>query len=76
MKQVLFILSFGLLLTACGESSFERNTDADAVNANDTATGFQVGQGTDANSNAAPNAANTTNTPVPLDTVVVDTTKE
>lgn len=74
MKQAIYILSIGALLSACGGNSFDNNTDADQIEASDTTTGYQTGQGTESNSVADPNAANTINTPVPLDTVEVDTT--
>jgi hypothetical protein len=73
MKSTLLILMFSAtLLTACGENSYDKHTEAGEAPAGDSSTGFQAGEGIE--SIADPNAANTKRTPVPLDSVVVDTT--
>jgi hypothetical protein len=73
MKSILLILMFsGTLLTACGENSYDKHTESEEAPTGDSSTGYQVGEGIE--SIADPNAANTKRTPVPLDSVVVDTT--
>ncbi len=73
MKTRYFIYAFAFMLfvTACGESGYDRNSESGELQTDDTTTGFQTG----ANDQpiADPNAANTIRTPVPMDSVVVDT---
>lgn len=64
-------MCIALIAASCGENNYDRNSETDEI-ATDSARGFQTGEGTEFI--AAPNAANTTRTPVPLDTVTVDTT--
>ncbi|RYZ50775.1 MAG: hypothetical protein EOP49_13270 [Sphingobacteriales bacterium] len=59
-------------ITSCGENSYEKHSDTTEMTA-DSAGGLQTGEGTEFI--AEPNAANTKRTPVPLDSVVVDTTQ-
>ena len=74
MKSTLLILMCSAtLLTACGENSYDKHTEVGEAPPGDSSTGFQAGEGIE--SIAAPNAANTKRTPVPLDSVVVDTTQ-
>ena len=74
MKSTLLILLFSAALaTGCGENSYDKHTEAGEAPSGDSSTGFQVGEGIE--SIADPNAANTKRTPVPLDSVVVDTTQ-
>lgn len=73
MKQGSLIILLGCLLSiGCGESAYDKHSDTDEMEKHDTATTLTTGEGTEFI--AAPNSANTTRTPVPLDTVVVDTT--
>ena len=77
MKKIMrsflsMVVVCGLLTTGCGENSFDRHSNTEENVANDSVSGFQAGEGIE--SIADPNAANTKRTPVPLDTVVVDTT--
>jgi len=72
MKHFFCCIILLVSMSACQENSYDRHSDTTERPASDSATGFQTGEGTE--SIAAPNAANTTRTPVPLDTVVVDTT--
>lgn len=73
MRAFLLILIFSTgLVLSCGENSYDKHTEMGDAPAGDSATGFQTGTGTEAI--ADPNAANTKRTPVPLDSVVVDTT--
>ena len=74
MKSTLLILMCSAtLLTACGENSYDKPTEVGEAQPCDSSTGLQAGEGIE--SIAAPNAANTKRTPVPLDSVVVDTTQ-
>ena len=73
MRPFLSIVTIGVLFSiGCRENSFDRHSNTEENVANDSVSGFQAGEGIE--SIADPNAANTKRTPVPLDTVVVDTT--
>lgn len=72
MKLIIFSFCLaGLFLASCQENSYDRHSTTDEISASDSSTGYQTGEGTEVI--AAPNAANTKRTPVPLDTVEVDT---
>jgi|GEM_PF-1923866 len=71
MRNKLTCIILLLVLSACTENSYDRHSETDEIPA-DSLGGFQTGTGTE--SVADPNAANTKRTPVPLDSVVVDTT--
>jgi len=74
MKRAIFPLLLVVTLSACGESAYEKQSESDNMPVSDSNTGYQTGTGTE--SVAAPNAANTKRTPVPLDSVRVDTTND
>ena len=73
MRAFLLALIFSTgLAMSCGENSYDKHSEMGEAPEGESSTGFQAGEGTE--SIADPNAANTKRTPVPLDTVVVDTT--
>lgn len=73
MRNLLFVSLLAICFTSCQENAYDRHSQTDDIS-HDSATGFQTGAGTENQSIADPNAANTKNTAVPLDSVTVDTT--
>lgn len=68
MKKIFLGLSLGLLMS-CQESSDDRQGSSDDLPDAPTTSGWETGRGTQ--TIAAPNAAQTKRTPLPLDTVSV-----
>ena len=73
MKTTFFgLIISGLMLASCGTNTYNAQSESDNIPKDTSSTGYQTGAGTE--SIADPNAANTKRTPVPLDSVQVDTT--
>lgn len=73
MKAIfLGVMISGFILCSCGPNQYNAQSESDNLPKDDSSTGIQTGTGTE--SIADPNAANTKRTPVPLDSVQVDTT--
>ncbi len=76
MKRIfLAIACVAFLFTSCQENSYDRHSETDDL-ATDSSSGFETGKGTELIPiDSQVDAVNSPSTAVPLEPVIVDTTK-